>query len=286
MGEAAALVPGEYAFTPRDFVRIAAMLRADAGIALTEGKAALVYSRLAKRLRRLGLADFASYCALLEGDATGTERREMLASLTTNVTRFLREPHHFEQIAREVLPVLAAAARRGERVRLWSAGCSTGEEAYTLALAVLEAMPDVAAHDLRILATDIDPTVLETAREGTYPEAALVPVPAQVRARFFEAAGPGLLRAGAALRDLVAFRELNLNAHQWPMRQRYAAVLCRNVAIYFDEVTQARLWTRFADVAAPGALLFIGHSERIAGPAAARWRSAGLTSYRLIEGAP
>ena len=285
MSAAAALVPGEYAFTTRDFDRIAAMLRADAGIALTDGKAALVYSRLAKRLRNLGLSDFTSYCALLEGDPTGAERREMLASLTTNVTRFLREPHHFEQIGRDVLPPLIEAARGGGRVRLWSAGCSTGEEAYTLALSVLEAMPDAAGHDLRILATDIDPVVLATAREATYPEAALAPVAPQLRARFFEPAGPGLLRAGAALRDLVAFREMNLNASSWPMRQRYAAILCRNVAIYFDEPTQTRLWARFAEVAAPGAWLFIGHSERIAGPAASRWRSAGLTSYRLNGGA-
>jgi chemotaxis protein methyltransferase CheR len=285
MSATAALVPGEYAFTTRDFDRIAAMLRADAGIALTDGKAALVYSRLAKRLRNLGLSDFTSYCALLEGDPTGAERREMLASLTTNVTRFLREPHHFEQIVRDVLPPLIEAARRGGRVRLWSAGCSTGEEAYTLALSVLEAMPDAAGHDLRILATDIDPVVLATAREATYPEAALAPVAPQLRARFFEPAGPGPLRAGPALRDLVAFREMNLNASSWPMRQRYAAILCRNVAIYFDEPTQTRLWARFAEVAAPGAWLFIGHSERIAGPAASRWRSAGLTSYRLNGGA-
>ncbi|WP_376095646.1 protein-glutamate O-methyltransferase [Roseomonas sp. CCTCC AB2023176] len=286
MTAAPALVAGEYAFTPRDFDRIAAMLRADAGIALTEGKAALVYSRLAKRLRSLGLPDFSSYCTLLERDPGGAERREMLASLTTNVTRFLREPHHFEQIVRDVLPPLAEAARRGQRVRLWSAGCSTGEEPYTLALSVLEAMPDAANHDLRILATDIDPVVLETARKATYSEDALAPVAPHLRTRFFEPAGPGQLRARPALRDLVAFRELNLNASSWPLRQRYAAILCRNVAIYFDEPTQARLWSRFAEVATPGAWLFIGHSERVVGPAAARWRSSGLTSYRLAGGTP
>lgn len=284
MTAAPALASGEYAFTPQDFDRIAAMLRADAGIALTEGKAALVYSRLVKRVRSLGLSDFSAYCAMLERDPGGAERRAMLASLTTNVTRFLREPHHFEQIARDVLPPLVEAARRGERVRLWSAGCSSGEEPYTLALSVLAVMPDAASHDLRILATDIDPVVLEAARRATYPEEALAPVAPQLRTRFFEPAGGGQLRAGPALRDLVAFRELNLNAPSWPMRQRYAAILCRNVAIYFDEATQIRLWARFAEVATPGGWLFIGHSERIVGPATARWRSAGLTSYRLTGG--
>ncbi len=276
----------EYPFTPQDFASIAGMLRADAGIALTEGKAALVYARLAKRLRALGLRDFRSYCALVAGGDGAEERREMLTALTTNLTRFLREPHHFEHFSATVLPRLLERARRGARVRIWSAACSTGEEPYGIAFALLASDPNAAAHDIRILATDIDPKVLAAAQEGSYADEAVSPLPPAWRTRFLTAAGmPGQWRVASAARDLIAFRELNLNAPSWPMRQRYDAIFCRNVAIYFDEGTQNRLWSRFAEVSGPGGWLYIGHSERVGGPAASRWRSAGLTTYQREPGA-
>jgi chemotaxis protein methyltransferase CheR len=149
----------EFAFTGEDFRTIAAVLHGDAGIYLPDSKATLVYSRLAKRLRVLGLSSFREYCALIQGQNGVDERQAMLAALTTNVTRFFREPHHFEDLRAKVMPALAAKARGGGRVRLWSAGCSTGPEPYSMALTLLSALPDAARHDIKILATDIDPNV-------------------------------------------------------------------------------------------------------------------------------
>lgn len=282
----ARLVEGEFVFTAEDFRQIAAILHSHAGIALNEGKAALVYSRLAKRLRTLGLRSFREYCALVRGVDGVDERQAMTAALTTNVTRFFREPHHFDHLRERVMPALAARAAAGGRVRLWSAACSNGQEPYSIALAVLEALPQAAELDVRILATDIDPHMVADGRAGDYADEALEPVPPPLRQRWFERTtvrgGLGW-SAGEALRRLVAFRELNL-VGEWPMRGRFDAIFCRNVAIYFDEPTQERLWSRFVPALAPGGVLYIGHSERVTGPAAAALRNDGLTTYRLEDG--
>ncbi|MEP9375048.1 protein-glutamate O-methyltransferase [Mesorhizobium sp. KR1-2] len=285
----ASLVDGEFSLTGEDLRRIAAMLQADAGIHLSDSKAALVYSRLSKRLRALGLPSFAAYCALLAGPDGGAERRQMLAALTTNVTAFYREPHHFAHLGERVLPPLLAAARRGGRVRLWSAACSNGAEPYTIALTILGQMPDAAAHDIKVLATDIDPNMVAAGHAGVYGEPALRPVPAELRRRWFvpaRAADGGKAWAVAdELRQLVAFRELNLIG-DWPMSGRFQAIFCRNVVIYFEEATQARIWSRFVPLLAPGGQLYIGHSERVSGPAAASLQSDGITTYRLREARP
>lgn len=272
------LAGGEFSLTMQDFRAITAMLREDAGIALPDSKATLVYSRLAKRLRALGLPSFGSYCTLVASQAGAAERGRMLAALTTNVTRFFREPHHFDHLRVELLPPLLRSAEGGGAVRLWSAACSTGEEAYSLALTVLETAPGAADWDVRILATDIDPDVVAAARAGRYDDAQMEAVPASGRRWFTR--GDGGWAAGPALRRLVSVRVLNLHA-AWPMRGRFDAILCRNVAIYFDEETQAALWQRFAPALQPGGHLYIGHSERIGGPAAALFETKGITAYRL-----
>jgi len=284
----AGLVPGEFLLSREDFRQIAAMLHADAGIHLPESKAALVYSRLAKRLRSLGLASFRDYCALVAGNEGLDERQKMLAALTTNVTRFFREPHHFEHLEKEVLPPLLAAARRGERVRLWSAACSSGQEPYSIGLTLLQLMPEAPNFDIKVLATDIDPNMLAEGRRGIYAEAVLEAVPSKLRGRWFVPVKGGGARAASTrnfcvaepLRDLVAFRELNLLG-VWPMRGPFQAIFCRNVAIYFEEETQMKLWDRFAPMLSPGGRLYIGHSERLIGPAAAMFESEGVTAYRL-----
>lgn len=281
----ATIVEGEYPFTGEDFRAIAAMLRADAGIDLPAAKATLAYSRLAKRLRILGLRSFREYCALISSPDGAAERGHMLSALTTNVTRFFREPHHFEHLKSHVLPPLLEQARRGGRVRLWSAACSTGQEPYSLALTLLALAPDAATLDVRILATDIDPAVLARARRGHYGEAELAPVPQDLRHRWFMPAGPGAWSVARELRRLVAFRTLNLSGGTWPMRGRFQAVLCRNVVIYFDDATQAALWQRLASLIEPDGHLYIGHSERLMGPAARAFESAGLTTYRRRAGA-
>jgi chemotaxis protein methyltransferase CheR len=273
------IVQGEFLLTIEDFRCLAGMLHADAGISLAESKATLLYSRLARRLRALGLSDFQQYCELLADPAAKEERGRMLAALTTNVTRFFREPHHFEHLQGKVLPPLLAAARRGGRVRIWSAACSNGQEPYTVALTILALMPEAAKHDVRVLATDIDPNMLAEGRAGQYSAEALEPVPTAQRQRWFHPAGTGQWEVADELKRLVTFREVNLIG-AWPMRGPFDAILCRNVMIYFAEDTQATVWHRFTPLLPPGGHLYIGHSERLNGPAAECFETVGITTYR------
>ncbi len=279
-------VRGEFALTDRDFSEIAAMLYADAGIYLHESKANLVYSRLVKRLRKLNLDSFHDYCDLVGAPEGADERLEMLSALTTNVTRFFREPHHFDHLKTHVLPALLDTARRGGRARLWSAACSSGQEPYSIALTLLSLEPNAAALDIKILATDIDPRVVAEARRGAYLEAALADVPPALRKRYF-ACAPDRDRqewqVADELRRLVSFRTLNLNA-EWPMQGKFRAIFCRNVVIYFDEPTQQRVWNKFASKVEPDGWLYIGHSERVTGPATSRFVNEGVTAYRLDGG--
>jgi chemotaxis protein methyltransferase CheR len=277
------LVEGEYPLTRADFDHIASALKAETGITLSDAKATLVYARLGKRLRRLGLSSFADYCALIESRDGAGERREMMSALTTNHTRFLREPHHFDHLRRQVLPGLIDGARAGKSIRIWSSACSSGEEPYSIALTLLDLLPDAASYDIKILATDIDPNILAVGRAGLYRRAALEPVARAVRDRWF-AAVPGdgdAWRARDELRALITFNELNLIG-PWPLRRAFDVIFCRNVVIYFDEPTQDQLWRRFADQLAPGGLFYIGHSERADHPAL---RPDGQTVYRRVRGA-
>ncbi len=277
------IVPGEFMMSVDDFRRIAAMIYSDAGIYLQEAKATLAYARLAKRLRVLGLDNFRDYCELVASPQGQAERQEMLAALTTNVTRFFREAHHFEHLKTYVLPPLLNQASRGGRVRIWSAACSSGQEPYSIALTILSLMPNATAHDVKVLATDIDPHILEVGRKGVYSESLLADVPVDLRTRFFEPQrGPGepSWRVTEALRDLVSFRPLNL-IENWPMAGAFHAIFCRNVVIYFDEPTQQKLWSKFVPKLGSGGWLYIGHSERVSGPAASQLSSDGISTYRL-----
>ncbi len=283
------LVTGEFLLTAADFRKIAEMVHGDAGIALVESKATLVYSRLAKRLRTLNLRNFHDYCELVAGADGVEERARMLAALTTNVTRFFREPHHFEHLAKTVMAPLVTPARQGKKVRLWSAACSNGMEPYSMALALLDLMPDAAELDIRILATDIDPNMVAYGAEGVYDRAAIEPIPARLREFWMKPTvrGPRAMGTGPdtrwsvgdEMRRLVSFKELNLIG-DWPMKGQFQAIFCRNVVIYFDEPTQGRVWSRFLPFLSPGGSLYIGHSERLSGPAAAAFEVDGVTTYR------
>ena len=273
------LVEGEFAFTRGDFSRVSAMLYEDAGISLSEAKTTLVYSRLAKRLRALGLADFESYCDLVASPDGEDERKRMLNALTTNLTRFYREPHHFEHLREHVLEPMAAQIRAGGRLRIWSAGCSSGQEPFSIALTVLGAIPEAASLDVKILATDIDTNVLAHGREATYGEDCVAPIPPNLRSRWLErGAERGMWRLAEAARSMVSFKPLNLMG-DWPMKGPFDAIFCRNVAIYFDEPTQERLWNRFRDKLGAQGRLYIGHSERLGG-ASGGYLNDGLTVYR------
>jgi chemotaxis protein methyltransferase CheR len=252
---------------------------------LPQSKATLVYSRLAKRLRALGISTFTDYCAAVrENDE---ERSSMIAALTTNVTRFFREPHHFDHLSREIIAPLADSARRGKRIRLWSAACSTGQEPYSMALAVLSTLPEAASLDVRILATDLNPHVVARGKAARYQKEELQDIPPGLRSKWFESlsgeARSGEMQVSDEVRSLVSFRELNLMG-SWPFNGPFDAIFCRNVVIYFDRETQSAIWTKLARLLRDQGALYIGHSERISGPANSLLSADGITTYRRKGG--
>ncbi|MBB4064094.1 chemotaxis protein methyltransferase CheR [Gellertiella hungarica] len=278
------MASGEYPLTRRDLSQIASMIYSDAGIFLNDSKASLVYSRLSKHIRQLGLSGFREYCELVSSPQGAAERKEMLSFLTTNFTRFFRENHHFEHLKNEVLPDLVARAKAGGRVRIWSAACSDGQEPYSIALTVLSVLPNAADYDFKILATDIDPKILALARAGAYDEAALETVAPAMRKQWFsevQVNGRHKWQVDDKLKRLITFNELNLLGN-WPFKGPFDVIFCRNVVIYFDEPTQIRIWSRFAEHLPVGGHLYIGHSERVAGDSKDYFDNIGITTYRYL----
>jgi chemotaxis protein methyltransferase CheR len=245
----------------------------EAGIVLPDNKANLMYSRLSKRVRECGLETFGEYCALVEESAG--ERQALIAAMTTNVTRFFRESHHFDHLRDSVLPDLIEAARKGARVRIWSSACSSGEEPYSVALTLLAAMPDAANTDILILASDVDPNMVATAKAGRYPIERLADIPKALHGRYIERDGSHF-RLADSVRGLLRFRQLNL-LKDWPMRGGFDVIFCRNVMIYFDQDTQDAIWSRFARLLPQNGHLYIGHSERIA---SSQFLLTAQTAYR------
>jgi chemotaxis protein methyltransferase CheR len=261
-----------------DFAAIAGMVHEDSRIELAESKKTLVHSRLSRRLRERGVATFRDYVRLVQSDAA--ERASMVVALTTNHTHFFRENHHFEHFRATTMPWLRARAQ-SQPVRIWSAGCSSGEEVYTIAMCLLG--PDrassawVRSGDVKLLATDLSPPVVEAARRGVYEAQTVQAVPAPYRSTWMRALGDDFQMADEA-RSLVTARVLNLFG-PWPMRRQYDVIFCRNVMIYFDDTAKAELEQRFVDLLAPGGYLYIGHSERLIGTAAAAMTGVGHTIY-------
>lgn len=273
--------------TDAEFQRLRQFIYDHTGIALSEHKRALVYSRLAKRLRHHRLDRFADYYTLLtEGDPEGQELVEMINCITTNKTDFFREPHHFRFLAEHVFPAVRARASAGSRrVRLWSAGTASGEEAYTLAVSVREAFPAQESWDIRILATDIDTRVLAQAENGEYSVEQAARIPDAVLRRYFyqgEGANAGRVQAKSVLKELIRFRRLNFMDEPWPMRGPFDVIFCRNVIIYFDRPMQRRLIERFTQLLRPGGYLFLGHSESLI-EAGNKLRHVSQSVYQLQE---
>ncbi|MFM2279590.1 MAG: hypothetical protein RLZZ444_1821 [Pseudomonadota bacterium] len=278
------LAGGEFPLTRRDLAEIAQMIYSDAGIFLNETKASLVYSRLSKHIRQLGLRNFREYCDLVASQAGAPERREMLSFLTTNFTRFFRENHHFDHLRDEVMPGVISRLKAGGRVRFWSAASSDGQEPYSIALTAITALPNIADYDFKILATDIDPKILAAARLGAYDVSALETVSPQMRKQWFREVtvdGKPKWQVVDALKRLITFNELNLMA-AWPFKGKFDVIFCRNVVIYFDEPTQVRIWSRFSELLPEGGYLYIGHSERVSGEAKAYFDNTGITTYKYI----
>jgi chemotaxis protein methyltransferase CheR len=261
-----------------EFARIVRLVRQDSGIALGASKRDLVYGRLRRRLRALRLRSFADYLALLDGPEGPAERIRMINAITTNLTGFFREPHHFEHLAAEVLSQLPQA---GRRLRIWSAGCSSGEEPYTVAMTLHRAMPDLVEWDARILATDIDTDMVAHGKAGRYAMERSAAIPAELRRAHVRRVDAATVEMGPELRELIAFLPLNLLG-EWPMRGPFDAIFCRNVVIYFDKPTQARLFDRFADMLVPDGHLYVGHSESLF-RVTDRFVHLGRTIYRRVR---
>ncbi len=264
--------------SPVEFAAIADYAKSTFGMHLPEAKREMVYARLIKRLRRVGLSSFSAYLDFVKHQDNDAERSEFLSALTTNVTQFFRESHHFDFARRAVLPRLIEKARKGQRVRLWSAGCSAGQEPFSLAMELHALCPQAHELNIKILATDIDPRILQRAAESIYPNDELKAIPQELRASCTLSADEGNFTIAQPIRALVRFGELNL-IDEWPMQGNFDIIFCRNVAIYFDAPTQSRLWHRFAQKLTDDGHLFIGHSERLSGPAAEILKSVGVTVY-------
>lgn len=278
------LVEGEFALNWRDFRRISAIMRSETGVDLQPAKALLVYSRLVKRIRALRLCSFASYLDFVSSSNGCNERRQMCNALTTNVTRFFREPHHFEHLRLVALPHLLSKIRQGAPVRIWSSACSSGEEPYSVALTILNFLPNGRKHDVRILATDINSEKVSFGQRGTYSAADLEPIPRDMRQRYFYPINSArtLFEVHKDVKSMVTFRELNLNG-PWPAGEPFDIIFCRNVVIYFDEVTRNQLWQRLAKSITSGGFLYLGHSERISGPAANCFDCVDTTTYKRLS---
>ena len=272
-------LPGGPPLGDAEFAAVAAIMQSDARIHLTDIKKTLVHGRLSRRLRMHGLATFRDYIRLVQSDAV--ERAAMVVALTTNHTHFFRENHHFDHFRSQLLPQLKERARR-QPVRIWSAGCSSGEEVYTIAMCLLG--PDRAAAswlrnaDVKLLATDLAPHVVESVKTASYTAQTCAAIPQNYHKAWLRADGADAFTLAPEARALVTARVLNL-FDAWPMRQQYDAIFCRNVMIYFDDKAKAELEHRLVQQLAPGGHLYIGHSERLIGAAAETMRPCGQTIY-------
>ncbi|HEX4052181.1 MAG TPA: protein-glutamate O-methyltransferase CheR [Steroidobacteraceae bacterium] len=268
----------EYAFSDEDFQQIRRLVKERIGIHLAAGKRELVYGRISRRLRALGLAGFGEYLQRLErGDVE--ELQQFCNAITTNLTAFFREAHHFRFLARELLPALTRDNADTRRLRIWSAGCSSGEEPWSIAMVVLETLGALRQWDLRILATDVDTGMLRLARRGLYTGERLEKVAGERLLRWFE---PGAeehqYRVCEELRRLVSFKALNL-VGSWPMRGPFDVIFCRNVLMYFSRDTQREIVRRMASLQRTGDYLILGHSESLL-DVSTQYRLAGQTVYR------
>jgi len=244
----------------QQFDKISRLVYQVSGIDLHEGKEELVKARLIKRLRYLKIFGFDRYLKYLANDKNGNEVQAMVDVLTTNKTNFFRESEHLEYLRNEIIPGLG-----NDQIRLWSAGCSSGEEPYSIAITLCEAIPDIGKRDIKILATDISDRMMERARQGLYNEETLKGLPPQLKRKYFQKADSGIsqrYRVVTQLQSMVCFAKLNL-MEEWPMRGMFDVIFCRNVMIYFDKQTQEKLVKRFWSLLRAGGYLMVGHSESL-----------------------
>ncbi len=267
----------EFHLSKKDFNKIREIVKKRSGIVLSESKQNMVYSRLTKRLRALDLNSFNEYCSIIDDDSSD-EMVDFTNAITTNLTAFFRENHHFEFLADKLIPHLLKY-KMERKIRIWSAGCSSGEEPYSIAMVMMESLP--ADYDIKILATDLDTNMVNTAKQGIYTQERVEGL-GRSRLRNWVKKGrgehQGMIRISQTIRDVITFKQLNLMLG-WPMKGEFDFIFCRNVVIYFDKPTQRILFDRYANLLAPNAHLFIGHSESL-NNVSDRFKLLGQTIYK------
>lgn len=273
----------EFSFSRRDFDFLRRIANERTGIVVNDDKFDMFYARLSRRVRKLGLNDFSQYCKFIKNDKGGEEVLELVNAITTNLTSFFRENHHFEYLRDTALPELKNENRNERKIRIWSAGCSTGEEPYSLAITLKENLPATGGWDARILATDIDSNVLSQASKGVYALDRINGIPKpQLRRWFMKGQGKqaGTARLKPEVRSLIDFGQLNL-MEKWTVDGPMDVIFCRNVVIYFDRASKTKLIDRYADNLKDGGYLFVGHSESLF-KITERFQLIGNTIYQKV----
>ncbi len=275
----------DIALSDKEFSNVKSRLLEVAGISLSNAKRTLVISRLSKVMRKLSINSFSNYLEFLDSPrATKTDKQDFVNALTTNLTRFYREDHHFDHLISHIGKIIAQKPRTNAagkpRLRIWSAGCSTGQEPYTIAMCLINKYPELKRWDFKILASDIDTDVVNKAAMGIYPESELAGLSPE-RARIFERKGDGTIHIPKEMRQTITFKPLNL-FDPWPIKGPFDAIFCRNVAIYFDKPVQDKLFAQLGEVLAPDGYMYIGHSENV-GRNSTQFSLVGKTIYSSLK---
>ncbi len=271
----------EFKFTFDDFNFLRKLSNQYSGIQVPDERFDMFYSRLSKRIRKLGFKDFKTYCQYLK-DHPELEFTEFINAITTNLTAFFRENHHFDYLRDTVIPELLIRNKSTQKIRVWSAGCSTGEEPYSIAITLMENVPT--NWDIKILATDLDTAVLRSAAGGIYADERVSGIPEARLKRWFmrgKSSQAGQVRVNPQLQKIISFKQLNL-MQEWPMNGSFDFIFCRNVLIYFDRETKIMLAKRYAQILADKSWLFIGHSESL-NQLSTELELVACTSYRKIK---
>lgn len=269
----------EWSMTDQEFDQLRRAIYEFSGIVIGPEKRSMIRARLQRRISALQLQSLAEYLKMIGLVANGIERDNFISSLTTNVTSFFREQHHFDLLAERIVPRCDGPP---ENIHIWSAGCSSGQEPYSIAMHFFDRLPDHVART-HITATDIDHDVLRKAKTGIYSRRELAGIPPAMVSRYFRGTGNATcndeLQLQPNVRKMIEFKQLNLNG-RWAMAQRFDVIFCRNVAIYFDPATQLRLWRKFVSVLRPGGWLLVGHAERVPPELHATLQPNGITAYQ------
>lgn len=268
----------EFIMSDSDFEKISEFAYLYTGIVLGPQKKDMVYGRLARRLRELGLQRVDRYLDLIDTESK-PEVSKFINAITTNLTSFFREPHHFDFLASTACPEWQKTNASSKKIRIWSAGCSTGEEPYSIAMTLRENM-NLSNWDCKILATDLDSKVIEKGQQGIYGSDRIETLPPERKKQWFlqDRNHPDVVKVKPSLQELISFKRLNL-LEPWPMKGKFDLIFCRNVVIYFNEQTQAVLFDRYADILKDGGYLIIGHSESL-NRVCQRFQPIGKTIYR------